>query len=50
MAQLWDLTDSGSSPRVLAGHTGAIWSVALTEMVGGLERDPMKIRLRDCGN
>ena len=29
-ALLWDLTNSGSSPRVLSGHNDAIRSVALT--------------------
>ena len=29
-ARLWDLTNPGSSPRVLSGHTDAIYSVALT--------------------
>ena len=30
LEQLWDLANRGSSPRVLAGHTHAIQSVALT--------------------
>ena len=29
-ARLWDLTNAVSSPRVLSGHTGSIYSVALT--------------------
>ena len=29
-ARLWDLSNPGSSPRVLSGHTGLIYSVALT--------------------
>ena len=29
-ARLWDLSNPGSSPRVLSGHTGWIYSVALT--------------------
>ena len=29
-ARLWDLSNPGSSPRVLSGHTDAIYSVALT--------------------
>ena len=29
-AQLWDLANVGSSPRVLLGHNAAILSVALT--------------------
>ena len=35
-ARLWDLTNPGSSPRVLSGHTGAICSVALTPDGSGL--------------
>ena len=29
-ARLWDLSNPGSSPRVLSGHTNWILSVALT--------------------
>ena len=29
-ARVWDLTNSGSSPRVLSGHTNWVLSVALT--------------------